>query len=325
MEIAQELMGYLQAWQAAAFYLHPDAGSLVVTGKDRESFLQRQTTNDIHQLKAGSALLTVLTSATARILDVLYLLPEGDRLQVLTLPGSSQATTNFLKSRIFFMDQVAVDDTSADFAQISLVGPAASQIFEKAFSTPFPSIDQVAEFQVGAFPGRLLATRPALMPGGRLVVPLEAVQELSTSLVQAGAGRLSSEAWDVFRVECGLPGPQTELSEAYTPLEVGLQEAVSDSKGCYTGQEIIARQITYDKITQHLCGLRMSKLLPAGAQIRVEGKKAGVLSSAVESPCYGAIGLAVLKRPYHELGATLELEAADGSPVSAQVAQLPFA
>jgi folate-binding protein YgfZ len=324
MKTEPELMGYQQAWQAAAYYLHPDAGSLVVGGKDRESFLQRQTTNDIRQLKAGNVLLTVLTSPTARILDVLSLLPEGDQIRALTLPGNGEPTTRFLKSRIFFMDQVVVQDTSADLAQISLVGPSSSQLFEKAFSTAFPSIDQVVDFRVGDNPVRFFATQPAILPGGRLVAPLEAVQELSARLEEAGARSLSLEAWEVLRVEWGLPGPRTELSDAYTPLEVGLREAISDSKGCYTGQEIIARQITYDKITQHLSGLRLDKLLAPGAQIQAEGKRAGVLSSAVDSPHYGPIGLAVLKRPYHEPGTALELKAPDGSLISAQVVQLPF-
>jgi tRNA-modifying protein YgfZ len=324
MKTEQELIGYQQAWRAAAYYLDSEAGSLIIGGKDRESFIQRQTTNDIRHLKTGSALLTVLTSPTARILDVLYLLPEGDQLRALTLPGNGESTTRFLKSRIFFMDQVVVQDTSAELAQISLVGPATPQLFEEAFSTPFPSIDQVVDFQKGGFPIRFFAARPAILPGGRLVAPLEAVQELRARLEEAGARSLSLKAWEVLRIEWGLPGPQAELSEAYTPLEVGLREAISDSKGCYTGQEILARQITYDKITQHLSGLRLNTMVAPGAQIRAEGKRAGVLSSSVESPRYGPLGLAVLKRPYHELGTALELETADGNLIPAQVVQLPF-
>ena len=114
------------------------------------------------------------------------------------------------------------------------------------------------------------------------------------------------------------------MSEAYTPLEVGLQAAISDSKGCYTGQEIIARQITYDKVTQQLRILRMEKPLEPGAQVRVEGKKAGVLTSAAESPQFGPVGLAVLKRPHHEIGTLVELETVDGTLVAARVVQPPL-
>lgn len=324
MNTDRELTGYQQAWQAAAYYLHPEAGSLLVTGKDRESFIQRQTTNDIRLVTAGRAQLTVLTSSTARILDVLYLLPGDTQLRALTLPGNSDATVRFLTSRIFFNDQVAVQDTSADFAQISLIGPAAPRLFEKAFSRPYPQIDHVIEIMIGDFPVRFFTAQPAFIPGGRLVAPTEAVQELEDSLQAAGVSSLAAHTWEVLRVELGLPGPRTELSEAYTPLEVGLREAISDSKGCYTGQEIIARQITYDKVTQQLRGLRMEKLVEPGTPIRAEGKRAGVLSSTIESPQFGPLGLAVIKRPYHEPGVIVELEDADGSPISARVVELPF-
>ena len=145
-----------------------------------------------------------------------------------------------------------------------------------------------------------------------------------SKLEAAGAGKMVSEAWEIFRVELGLPGPKTEMNEEFTPLEIGLSEAVSDAKGCYTGQEIIARQITYDKVTQHLRVILLDKLLEPGAQIRVEGKKAGVLTSVVESPRFGPIGLGVVKRPYHEEDTLLELETGEGELVPARVLPMPL-
>ena len=149
MSAANEWKGYWQAWQSAAYYQIPRAGSLVVAGKDREAFIQRQTTNDIHQLSADRALFTVLTSPTARILDVLYLLSEQDHIRVLTLPGMGETTAGFLNRCIFFMDKVTVQDTSAELAQIYLVGPAISKILSSAFSISLPLIDQVVTLPVG--------------------------------------------------------------------------------------------------------------------------------------------------------------------------------
>ena len=321
---ANELKAYWQAWQSAAYYQIPGAGSLAVAGKDREVFIQRQTTNDIHQLSADRALFTVLTSPTARILDVLYLLSEQDHIRALTLPGMGETTAGFLKSRIFFMDKVTVQDTSAELVQIYLVGPAISKILLSAFSISLPLIDQVVTLPVGDDAVVFFTAQPSVLPGGIFVAPVGALEALVGALEAAGATGLTEGDWNIIRIESGLPGPQSELSEAYTPLEVGLQAAISDSKGCFTGQEIIARQITYDKVTQQLRILRMEKPLEPGAQVRVEGKKAGVLTSAAESPQFGPVGLAVLKRPHHEIGTLVELETVDGTLVAARVVQPPL-
>ncbi len=319
------LIGYQQACQAAAYFRPAALGSMIVAGKDRESFLQRQTSNDIRQLEPDRALLTVLTSPTARILDLLYLLAEQDQIRGLTLANTGGKTASFLKSRIFFKDQVTVQDTSAEVVQINLVGPEWPQVLERAFGISFSELDRVVSFETEGHLVRVWAGQPAIMPGAIFLAPAGAVEAVIQQIESAGASRLSTDAWDVIRVEFGLPGFQAELSEDFTPLEVGLSQAISDSKGCYTGQEIIARQITYDKITQQLRVLRMETLLEPGAQIRVEGKKAGVLTSAVQSPRFGPLGLAVVKRPYNEPGTMLELETGEeGSLISARVVELPL-
>ena len=318
-----KMAGYRQAWEAAAFFRPSVVGSLLIGGKDREAFIQRQTTNDVRRLKPESALLSVLTSPTARILDVLYLLSEQDQIRALTLASSGAATTSFLQSRIFFVDQVTVQDTSAAWVQIYLVGPKAVHIFAQAFESPAPAVDQVVELKIADNPVRFFAARPSIIPGGIFISPAVAVEEIVQRLESAGAGQLSPDAWEIFRVELGLPGPRSELNEEFTPLEIGLSEAISDSKGCYTGQEIIARQITYEKVTQHLRLILLEQPLEPGAQIRVEGKRAGVLTSAVISPKLGPIGLAVLKRPYHEDGTQIELETGEGEIVPAQVVTMP--
>jgi len=320
---SQKLTGYRQAWEIAAYFRPPGVGSVRISGKDREEFIQRQTTNDVRHLKPDRALLTVLASPTARILDVLYLFSEQDQIRALTLASEGESTSSFLKSRIFFMDKVAVQDTSADWTPIYLVGPKADQIFEQVFDIPFPGIDQVVNFQVADNSVRFFTAQPAILPGGIFVAQAISAGEIVSRLESAGAGQISPDAWEVLRIELGLPGPHSELNEEFTPLEVGLSNAISDSKGCYTGQEIIARQITYDKVTQHLRVILLEKPLEPGAQIRVEGKKAGVLTSCTVSPRFGPIGLAVVKRPYHEADTLLELEAGEEELVSAQVVPTP--
>ncbi len=109
------LQDYQAALSAAAFYRVTRAGYLRLQGADRLAFLQRQTTNDVTRLAPGHTILTVLTNPAARILDVLLLLPEPDDVMgMLTLPGLAGETARFLKSRIFFKDQVSLSDASHD-------------------------------------------------------------------------------------------------------------------------------------------------------------------------------------------------------------------
>src|SRR5690606_39681801 len=115
----------------------------------------------------------------------------------------------------------------------------------------------------------------------------------------AGAVPLGEEAYDVLRVEAGLPASGTELTEDFTPLETGLAYTVSTSKGCYTGQEVLARQINYDKVSRQLVGLRLKEPAPAGSAVRAEGRPAGTVTSVVLSPEHGWIALAVVRRPHH--------------------------
>jgi folate-binding protein YgfZ len=155
-----------------------------------------------------------------------------------------------------------------------------------------------------------------------LIAPALSVAEVEAALCALGLSPLSPEAYEELRIEAGLPGPH-ELSEDYNPLEVNLRDTVSDSKGCYTGQEIIARQITYDKVTRNLVGLRLTDAAERGSRILHEGHKIGEVTSIVNSPRLGWIGLAVIKRPASDAGTTLAV-IGEGGEVPATVVQLPF-
>ena len=125
-----------------------------------------------------------------------------------------------------------------------------------------------------------------------------------------------------MRVESGSPGAGHELTEAYTPLEVHLNYAISDKKGCYTGQEVIARQINFDKITRHLVGLTLESTTEEGTSLVSGSTPAGTVTSTVISPRFGPIALAVVKRPFDKPGTILTVEG--GDQAKARVTALPF-
>lgn len=319
----QQNQGYHAAHEGAAFWRVPEPGWIVIAGEDRAEFVQRQTTNDARQLAADRALPTVLTSATARILDVWRLLPEGDAIGVMTLPGRGAATARYLQRRIFFMDKVTVTDASETLAQVDVFGPQASEVLAALGLEDAPAPDGVAAFAWQGETVRAAGQSGALGLGWRLLVPRAAFDSLEARLLESGARALSADAYEAVRVEAGVPAAGRELTDAYTPLETGLRVAIHDAKGCYTGQEILARQINYDKITRQMAGLRLDSPVEPGAAVQVEGRGAGEVTSAVESPRFGAIALAVIKRPHFAPGTVVAVVAGD-EPVRGEVVPLPF-
>jgi len=303
------------------FYLQEEAGFLRICGEDRLSFLQRQTTNDLEMLSPDQPLVTVLTSPTGRILDVLWVFDEAESFGVLTLPGKGQETFNFLQSRIFFMDKVTLEDASQEYAQVDLFG------------------DEVDDFLLG------LTNRKALEDGifnlddsgagvrilikmgfaHRLLVAHEVQGKLLEWLKTRGAEPLAEESYETLRVETGLPAARHELTEEYTPLETGFGWAVSDNKGCYTGQEVIARQINYDKVTRKLVGLQLTNTVQVGDTLfqTDSHQPVGKVTSFADSPRFGHVALAVIKRPFYETGNEL-VAGEKGKNILAKTTELPF-
>lgn len=323
---------YAAALTGAVFFSQPQAGLLSLNGPDRIAFLQRQTTGDVARLSAGRGLLTVLTSPVAHILDVFYLFidpQESDAaaaqetIYAITLPGRGPSTAGYLKRRIFFNDNLTLSDLSGEKSQIDLFGPAAVEALTALGASALPNPGQLATLKIGAARPTLLRMPESIGLGYRILVPVSAAADLADSLKACGAVSLSQESYEVLRVEAGLPGAGHELTEEFNPLETNLREAVSDSKGCYTGQEVIARQITYDKVTRRLVGLKLDAAVPPGTALRKEAKPAGVITSVVDSPRFGPIALAVVKRPHFEIGEELIARLASGE-VRAVVASLPF-
>ena len=298
---------YRAAREAAAYRVVEGAGYVRVGGPDAVDFLQRQTTNDVRALAPGKALLNVLTSPTARIAEVFTMRRDGESIGLITPPGRGPALAAQLKRKIFFMDNVTVEDASAEWVYVELAGPGAEALAATAGVGGVVVIEREA----------------ALALGPKLLVPAAQIGDVAAALDEAGAVHLSGESYEILRVEAGLPAAGVELTEDYTPLEAGLTHAVSMSKGCYTGQEVVARQVNYDKVTRHLAGLRLQGEAAPGAQVRAGGRLAGTLTSAVRSPVHGWIGLAVLRRPHHEPGTGVSVEGEAGS-VGATVAELPF-
>lgn len=306
----------------AALLARPDAGALRLTDADRSDFLHRMTSNNINALRPGQSAVTVLTSPTARILYVLTVVCQEDALLVLPAPGQAQPLARHLRGQVFFMDKVKIADASEEFGRLRLLGPLAAEVLGRL------GIDAsaAAANAVLAHDDLLVVAQPHYeVPGYEVVVPTARQAEVVAALRAAGAAPLTdTAAYTARRIELGRPAAGHELTEEYNPLEAGLAWACAENKGCYTGQEIIARQITYDKVTRTLVGLVAAQPLTPGAEVMVEGRSMGQVTSAAHSPALGApIALAVIKRPANTPGTEVTVDMSDGA-ATAQVVSLPF-
>ena len=307
------------------YYPVPSEGYLRIGGDDRVAFIQRQTTNDLSLAHSGRAVLTVLTTPAARILDVLYALPDAEALGVITLPGRGESTRRYLQSRVFFMDKVTIVDASTELTQIDLVGSDTSNVLERLGIDPPVEPSQVTAGVFEGVPVQALALEPGFSLGVRLLLPAATKATIENSLAQFGAAQLSVEDYSNLRIEAGLPAGGAELSEDFTPLEAGLVAAISSTKGCYTGQEVLGRQITYNKVTQQLCGLKLARPTHPGERVwTLDGSPVGKITSAAHSPGFGEIALAVVKRPHHAPGADVRVGEKFESAVQGRVVALPF-
>lgn len=308
---------YAALVNGAALLARPTAGVLLLTDVDRHDFLQRMTTNNITALRPGQSAVTVLTSPTARVLFVFTVIARADDLILLPSPGQGQALARHLRGQIFFMDKVKVHDLGEQWARLRLLGPLAAQTVATlgvdAESLPVDGVNLQEE--------QIVVAQPHYEhPGFEVLSPTEQLARVTAALQSAGAYPISDTSYEARRIELGRPAAGAELVEEYNPLEAGLAWACAENKGCYTGQEIIARQITYDKVTKTLVGLRLEGAVAKGSEVTVEGRPVGFVTSVAHSPSLDApVALAILKRPHNAPGTVAQV-----GDQSATVVELPI-
>jgi len=300
---------YEAAVKGVAYYVVPEPGYVQVSGDTRRDYLQRQTTNDLDLLTPMRALPTILTSPSGRILEVFTLIENGDAIGLLTQPGHGPGLAAYFQKRVFFNDNVSIEDQSARWAQIEMHGPGAAAKLNDLGFAHTPALDEIVEAdwqksKLRAIGRESLADHPSF----HLILPVGKFDQLTNRLVNDRVESLSDESLETLRIEAGLPGTP-EFNQEYTPFEVGLDRLVSAEKGCYTGQEVLARQVTYDKVVRHLVQLRAEHPLQAGAAIHAEGKNVGQITSAARSPRLGRVALAMIRKPYDQPGTQVEIKA----------------
>ncbi len=292
------------------------AAPLRVLGEDRVVFLQRLTTNDVKSLLPGQSVVTILTSPTAHILNVFTVIFQPESLLLLPASGRSDDLLQHLRGQIFFMDKVQVQPLEE--VRIRVMGPLAGEKLAALDLVAVPTEDNSVRDD-----GEFLIVKQDTydVPGYEIVGAEDAVAQLVEQLVDDGAVVLhNDDAYEVARIEQGRPAPGSELTERYNPLEIGMGWAYSQTKGCFTGQEILARQTNYDKVTKRLIGLTSQSPIAVGDGVAADGKTVGEVTSTAYSDRLNAhITLSVVRHAQFEPGTVVQV-----GTIDATVVELPF-
>jgi tRNA-modifying protein YgfZ len=334
---------YRAALEGAAYADESASGRIFIRGRDRAGLLHRLSTADVERLKPGQGVRTVLTTPIGRIIDLLSVHALDDALLIVASQGQGGPVWSHLKKNIFFQDQVTLEPAGRSHGQLALYGPAAARLLRELSGAQVDGLPPQHTTTLAIAGAQVLAAaRPPIGgPSFTLYVPAEHAEAVGAALVGGGAAPLDEPTFEILRVEQGYGAFGRELGQEYIPLETGLADAISFTKGCYVGQEIIARMESRGRLAKMLRGLKLtskaqgpktgadgsdplvvglsSLVLPT--KLEVGGKEAGDLTSAVVSPRHGPIALAYVRTAHAEPGTIVGIT---GTELSGTVIELPF-
>jgi tRNA-modifying protein YgfZ len=314
-EVAVELDGQYRALREGAGVVDRSSrGKLLVGGPDAIEFVQGQLTNDVEVLSPGTGCYAALLDRKGHLqadMRVLRLDPERLWLDA-EAEGIQPAARHLSLYRVG--QEVEISDLGTDRAILSLIGPQSAAI---ADAGPLSPEHSHRELRVGGASCRVVATDLGI----DLICAAGETSAVSDALLDAGAVPAGEEAAEILRVESGRPRFGREMTTATIPQEAGIDDrAVSFTKGCYIGQETVARLHYRGKPNRHLRGLRLDGPVGHGDAILLGDREVGRVGTAVVSPALGPIALAVIRREA-EPGARVVVGDDD---VDAEVVDPPF-
>lgn len=284
------MSGLDAAETTCAFADRSDLSRLIATGPDLLGLLHRLSTGDVKDLRPREGRETVITDAKGRIVERLFVHHLGDAgVLLIAGPGGAPRVLGHLQRFTFAENTGLSDVTGATFA-FSLLGPrwaAASRAAGIPHLVPYGS----AAMTLAGIRVHAARTNGFDAEGVLVMGPQDGADPVRTALIDAAAsedgGMIEAEALEAWRILSGFPASGHELTGDHNPLEAGLRVAVSFTKGCYVGQEVVARLNTYGKVARALVRLRLEPGSPVpapGAAILNGDTTIGTVTSAVLPP-----------------------------------------
>ena len=318
---------------------------LCLVGVDRSRFLHGQVTNDVKKLRVGEGCYATITTAKGKMESDLNILALADELLLDFEPGLTAKVSQRLE-KFIVADDVQIVDAAPHYGLLSVQGPRAGEVVQALglFGELPAKLLASAKISDATLGEIYLANHARLSnwcgetpsspnkKGFDLFVPNNSLGAVADKLIaaakQIGGRAVGCQAFETARIEAGIPRFGADMDETSIPLECGIESrAITYTKGCYIGQEVINRIHSVGHVNRELRGLRLAtdleSLPPRGEKLICGGKDVGCITSAVYSPQFGNIALGYVRREVNQIGNELQLGAATGSPV--RIVELPFA
>lgn len=294
-----------------------ERGKLAVTGTEAAAFLQGQVTNDIEALAPEAGCYAAFLTHKGKMLGDLRILNTGEELLLDCERVALQDLFNLLRRTMIGRD-AELHKRTIQRGLLSLIGPGARSVARAPAAGLGDREHDHASSELAGVPVRLIATDRG---GVDVLCDSAETARVASALQAAGAEPVSEPAAEIVRVQRGRPRYGAELDDRTIPQEAGLNErAVSFTKGCYVGQETVARLHYRGKPNRHLRGIRLDGPAAGGDELRLGGKAVGRLATVADSPTFGLIALALVRR---EAVPGDVLDVGDGG-VRGAMTELPF-
>jgi folate-binding protein YgfZ len=312
--LASTTAAYSTITEAGGVLDRSERGKLALSGPDAKSFLQGQVTNDVEGLSAGEGCYAAFLTPKGKMLGDLRILDASEELLLDTERVALQELFNMIR-RFKVGYGVELHKRTLERGLLSLIGPASDRL---AGTSDLPAPEHAhALVAIDGVAARAIRTDV----GVDLLCDAADTEALLGALETRGAVQVPESAVECLRVEHGRPRYGIDLDDTVIPEEAGLNaRAVSFTKGCYVGQETVARLHYRGKPNRHLRGLLLSAPADRGAELRSGERVVGALTSVACSPAFGSIGLALVRREAPP-GTTV---AVGDAGASGQVVELPF-
>jgi folate-binding protein YgfZ len=303
--------------------------TIAVRGKDRKEYLHGLLTNDIRGLTPGRGCYAAWLTPQGRMLTDLHLF-DLDDMVLLDVPAQLSGATLQRLDRSLFSEDVQLSDLSHALAPVWVHGPAAGGAVQQVLA-PASALDSWVDYQnerLDFMGGTVVLVRVDQLgvPGFGIYIDPAHNADLRRALEAGGARQVDSATIETCRVEAGYPLFGVDMTEETIPLEAGIEDrAISFTKGCYVGQEVIIRVLHrgHGRVVRKLVGLRLTAMPSRGAKILVADREIGWITSAAISPRAGPIALGYVHRDFVTAGVEVSVESPEG-PVAAVVSERPI-
>ena len=324
---------YRALTQTAAIGAVAPRTSIGLTGKDRASFLQGLLTNDVVAVAPGSGCYAAWLTPQGRMITDLHIFESGD-MMLLDVPAELGPAMLQRLDQFLFSEDVQFADLSAALTSVWIHGPAAASILQRAIAFDAAGTSDAARtLTVRETPGDwpeyhnvraefsgspIVVARVSQLgvPGFCVYVETGRADDLQAALQAAGSVVADPEAIEVTRVEAGYPLFGIDMTDDTIPLEAGIEgRAISLSKGCYVGQEVIIRVLHrgQGRVARKLVALRIEGNPPGrGSRIRSADRDIGFVTSAASSPRFATIALGYVQRDFVAPGTSVEIDSSGG-------------